>query len=83
MVLLRSSWAQKMSTLSIKRISEKLGKLNKSNPLMHMTNDSKKAPHFDFIAMLRVLNSGVEDKTFLLSSLYSFDSIFFRNRLDW
>ena len=58
-----------MSMLSVIEIFEKLDKLNKPNLLRYMTNDSKNIlPHF----------SRMEDtplQQFLLSSLFSFDSI--------
>ena len=56
-----------MSKLSIIRILEKLSKQNKTNSLMHMTNDRKKQnkcilPNFD--PMFWVLSSGVEGTPF-------------------
>ena len=70
-----------MSQLSIKGILEKLDKLSKFSPLTYMTNDSKNKKIFfpNFDPMVWVLGSGVQDtplQQFLLSILYSFDSIF-------
>ena len=74
-----------MSKLSIKGKLEKLDKLNKSNPLLYIVNASKNKtknknkvlPHF--YPMVWFLRKRVEDASlqqFLLSSFYSFNSIF-------
>ena len=69
-----------MSKLSIKRKLEKLDKLNKSNPLRYMINANKNKKILShFYPMVWILSKRVEDvslQQFLLSSFYSFDSIF-------
>ena len=77
-----------MYQLSIKGILEMLDKLNKSDLLKHMTNGSKNKK-LNFVAFwsygLGPLQWGrrYAIETTFLSSLYSFDSIFFTDSLDW
>ena len=64
-----------MSKLSIKGISEKLDKLNKSNPLRYMINGSKNMVW----SMVWFLSNTIEEtplQQFLLGIIYLFDSIF-------
>ena len=69
-----------MSKLSIKGKLEKLDKLNKSNPLRYMINANKNKKILShFYPMVWILSKRVEDvslQQFLLSSFYSFETIF-------
>ena len=72
-VLSRSSYAQ--NAQAAQTAHHRLNKLNKSYPLRHMANVSKNK----FNPMVSVHSSVVEYapmEQFLLSSFYSFDSIF-------